>query len=100
MQPARIMLVDHEPPTLRRHNRRVAAGFGGLLEIPLLSIGRQVSQRHDSILQQSNATAYRAANKHSEPKPPAAVEVPESDRTKQAGDCNGPARLLERIAKT
>jgi hypothetical protein len=51
MQPARIMLLDHEPPLLRGRNRCVATGFGGLLEIPLLSIGGQVSQGHDSILQ-------------------------------------------------
>jgi hypothetical protein len=47
MQPARIVFLDHEPPLLRRLDRRLAARLGGLFEIAFLSVSREVSQGHD-----------------------------------------------------
>jgi hypothetical protein len=44
------MLLDHEPPALRRLDRRIAAGLGGLFEIAFLSIGGKISQGHGAIL--------------------------------------------------
>src|SRR5258706_15726354 len=47
MQPARIMLLDHETPLIRRFNRRFAAGLRGLFEIAFFAIGREVPQGDD-----------------------------------------------------
>ena len=53
VQPRRVMLLDHEAPPLRRRHLRLAAGLGGLFEIPLLSIGGEVL-RTRSIPRQPN----------------------------------------------
>lgn len=47
MQPGRRMLLDHETATLRRRNLALAARLRGLLEIPLLAVGGELSGRHD-----------------------------------------------------
>ena len=49
MQARRGVFLDHKPPALRRHDRGVAAGLCGLFEIPLFSIGGEVSERHYQI---------------------------------------------------
>ncbi|MHC2538449.1 hypothetical protein ACVJMY_008018 [Bradyrhizobium diazoefficiens] len=46
VQPAGVMLLDHEASLFRRGYRGLAGGLRGLLEVPLLSIGGEFSQ-HD-----------------------------------------------------
>src|SRR5882757_4190857 len=46
MQPGRIVLLDHEAPQLRRRNLDLARRLAGLLEIALLAVDGEVSQRH------------------------------------------------------
>jgi hypothetical protein len=58
MQARRVMLLDHEAPLLRRLHGRVAAGLRGLFEIPLFSVGGEVSQGHDKTRTNENAAAY------------------------------------------
>src|ERR1700681_3750622 len=43
------MLLDPEPPPLRRRDLGLAAGLGGLFEIPFLSIDGEVLGSHESI---------------------------------------------------
>ena len=47
MQPRRSVLLDHEPPPLRRRYLDLAARLRGFFKIPLFSIGGEVSRGHD-----------------------------------------------------
>src|SRR6185437_373323 len=56
VQPGCGMLLDDEPPPTRRRDPDIARGLLGLLEIPLLPVGGQLSGRHDRTHQLNRAS--------------------------------------------
>src|SRR6266850_3084076 len=74
VQPAGVMLLDHEPSLLRRRYLALPAWFRGLFEIALFSVGGEVSQRHDQIPRQMKKQPAAVRQQGPEPKPPAVIE--------------------------
>src|SRR3954447_9303769 len=96
MQPAGVVLLDHESPLGGRSDLNLAAGLRGLFKIPLFPVGGQASQGHDQ--SRSSASTPRAAAKL---KPAKAVEVPNRRTCRHARNCGGPIQKGVRLpAKT
>ena len=81
VQPGRGMLLDHEATPLRGRDFRLARRLRGLLEVPLLSINGEVSQRHDQIPRQYSVS-FRTTAAAQQPKHLRAIGVPERPKVK------------------